>query len=268
MSEPLGGLLREWRATRRLSQLALALEVGVSARHLSFIECGRAQPSRDLVARLAEGLGMSLRDRNGLMLAAGYAPEHPETPLGTPVMAGVRRAIGLILDKQEPYPAFVLDRHWNILMANQAALRVNRHVMGGRESRHTNMLRQLFDPGDLRAACVNWDEIASGLLRHLHDKLATHPADRAGRDLLRELLAYPGVPPHWRHRAPGAGPSPLLATVLQQGDDTLSFFSTLTTFGTPGDVTVEEIHIESCFPADEATAALCRRLAGQPAPAP
>jgi transcriptional regulator with XRE-family HTH domain len=259
----LGGWLREWRASRRLSQMALALEVGVSTRHLSCIETAKSRPSRELVARLAAALGMSLRERNGLMLAAGYAPEHPESPLATGALRGVRQAIDLILAKQEPYPAFVLDRHWNILGANLAAMRVNRYVLGGRDSLHNNMLRQLFDPQDLRAACGNWDEIAGELLRHLHDKVSRHPADAVGRDLLRELLAYPGVPRHWRHRTPGATPSPLLTTELYRGDHRFRFFSTITTFGMPGDVTVEEIHIESCFAVDEETALHCRRLAEQ-----
>lgn len=123
---PLGALLREWRSVRRLSQLDLALQAGVSARHLSFVETGKSRPSRDMVARLADCLDMPLRERNALLLAAGFAPKYPETALATPEMAQIRRAIELILSQQEPYPAFVLNRRWDVLMANRAAARVNR----------------------------------------------------------------------------------------------------------------------------------------------
>ena len=133
---PIGALLREWRAARRLSQLDLALAADISTRHLSCVETGKAQASRETIARLADALDMPLRERNALLLAAGFAPTHPESALGTPDLAPVRRAIDFILAQQEPYPAFVLNRHWDILMANAAATRVNALVMGGRTSAH------------------------------------------------------------------------------------------------------------------------------------
>src|SRR6185369_7919901 len=163
-----GALLREWRAARRMSQLDLALEAGVSARHLSCVETGKSQPGRDLVAQLADALGMPLRERNALLMAAGYAPEYPETPLSTPELAQVRRAIDLIIEHQEPYPAFVLNRRWDVLLSNRAATRIAGFLRGG--SAHTNMVRQFFDPNDLRAAVVNWEEVAGDLIRHLHDE--------------------------------------------------------------------------------------------------
>ncbi|MBP1473683.1 helix-turn-helix domain-containing protein [Frateuria sp. MAH-13] len=147
---PLGVLLREWRAARRLSQLDLALAADVSARHLSCIETGKARPGREALARVAAVLDMPLRERNALWLAAGYAPECPEHALATPVLERMRQAVELILAHQEPYPAFVLDRQWNVLMANGAAMRVNQLLMDGRESRHTNLLHQVFDPADFR----------------------------------------------------------------------------------------------------------------------
>lgn len=256
-----GTLLREWRATRRLSQLDLALAADTSTRHLSCVETGKSQPSRELVARLADALAMPLRERNALLLAAGFAPIFPESALGTPALAQVRRAIDFILAQQEPFPAFLLDRHWNVLQANAAALRVNRFVLGGRESAHRNMLRQLLDPSDLRAAIANWQEVAGHLVHHLHDVIATTPSDHVARALLDDVLAYPGVPPRWRLRDLDSTPSPLLDTIFRAGNDELRFFSTLTRFGTPGDVTLDELHIECCFPTDEATAAICRRLA-------
>ena len=256
-----GHLLREWRAARRLSQLDLALEAGTSARHLSCVETGKAKPSREMVARLADALEMSLRERNALLLAAGFAPRYAESSLEAPDLAGVRRAIELILAQQEPYPAFLLNRRWDLLGANGAAARVNRFVLGGRDSQHDNMVRAVFDPDDLRPCIANWPEVAGDLVRHLHDSIAASPGDGAARALLAEALAYPGVPARWRMRDVDSAPSPLLTTVLRGGGRDLRFFSTITTFGTPRDVTLDELHIECCFPADEATAAFCRELA-------
>jgi hypothetical protein len=180
----------------------------------------------------------------------------------------VRRAIEFIVGQQEPYPAFVVNRHWDVLMTNRAAIRVNSYVMRGRDSAHRNMLRQIFDPHDLRAALVNWEEVARHLIRHLHTEVAAAPSDVTARALLDEVLAYPGVPARWRMRELDAAPSPLLATVLRRDDDEFRFFSTITTFGTPRDVTLEELRIECCFPEDETTAALCRKLAREDAAPP
>ncbi len=260
---PLGRLLREWRLARRLSQLDLALESNISTRHLSCVETGKAQPSRELVVRLADALDVPLRERNALLVAAGYAPKYPESPLETPALAQVRRAIDAILTQQEPYPAFLLNRRWDVLGENAAATRVNRFVLGGRDSRHTNMLRQFFDPDDLRGTVANWEEIAGSLIHHLHSAVAAAPGDETTRALLAEVLAYPGVPSRWRRRDVEAGATPLMTTVMRRGDTELHFFSTITTFGTPRDVTIEELHIECCFPVDEATARLCRKLAAQ-----
>jgi transcriptional regulator with XRE-family HTH domain len=256
-------LLREWRAARRLSQLDLALEAGMSARHLSCVENGKARPSREAVARLADALEMPLRERNALLVAAGYAPMHPETALGTPALEQVRRAVECILEQQEPYPAFVINRHWDVLMANRAAANVSRFLLGGRNSAHTNMLRRFFDPDDLRAAVANWEDVAGDLLRHLHGSIATTPSDAVGRALLDEVLRQPGVPVHWHRRELGTAPSPLLTTVFRRDGRELRIFSTITTFATPHDVTLDELRIECCFPDDEATARLCRELAGK-----
>jgi transcriptional regulator with XRE-family HTH domain len=256
-----GELLREWRAARRLSQLDLALSADISTRHLSCVETGKAQPSRETIARLAEALDMPLRERNALLLAAGFAPQYPETALDTPALAQMQRAIAFILAQQEPYPAFLVNRQWDVLAANQAAARVNAFALGGRESRHDNMMRQFFDPDDLRGAVGNWEEVAGELIRHLHDHVAATPTDAAARDLLEEVLAYPGVPARWRLRDLSRAPSPLLTTVLRRDGAELRFFSTITTFAMPRDVTLDELHIECCFPMDEATAAMCRELA-------
>lgn len=260
---PIGALLREWRAARRLSQLDLALDAGVSARHLSYVETGKAQPSREMVDKLADTLAMPLRERNALMVAAGYAPKYPETALTTPMMAQVKRAIDSILAQQEPYPAFLLNRHWDVLAANAAAGRVANFVLDGRASPHTNMLHNIFDPTDLRSKIVNWKEIAGDLIRHLHSAVAAAPSDAVLRGLLEQVLAYPDVPQHWRNRDPATAPTPLMATHFSHDGRELRFFSMITTFGTPRDITLEELHIECTYPEDEATAAFCRELAAQ-----
>lgn len=256
-----GALLREWRAARRLSQLDLALEAEVSARHLSCVETGKSQASREMLARLADALGMPLRERNTLLVAAGFAPRYPESALGTPAMAQISNAIDAILRQQEPYPAFLLNRHWDVLGANRAAARVADYVMRGQPSKHTNMLRQMFDPDDFRQAVVNWEEIAESIVRHLHNEVAAAPSDTKARELLDEVLSYPGVPASWRTRDLASAPSPLMTTVLRGDGEQLSFFSTITTFGTPRDVTLDELHIECCFPMDEITERRCRWLA-------
>lgn len=254
-----GALLREWRAARRLSQLELALEAGVSSRHLSYVESGKAQPSREMVALLADVLEMPLRERNALLVAAGYAPEYAETALTTPELAPVRHAIELILEHQEPYPAFVINRRWDVLQANRAAARIAGYL--GVHSAHSNMIRQLCDPNDLRAHVTNWEEVAGDLIRHLHDEIAVNRSDHELRALLDEALRYPGVPSSWRTRQLGAIPAPLLTTEFLKNGERLRFFGTLTTFGTPRDVTLEELRIECSFPIDDGTAERCRALA-------
>jgi transcriptional regulator with XRE-family HTH domain len=254
-----GELLRQWRGARRLSQLDLALDAGISSRHLSCVETGKAQPSRELISRLAETLGMPLRERNMLLMAAGYTPDYAETPLSDPELTQVRRAVEFILDHQEPYPAFVMNRCWDVLEANRAAARLDSFLRGG--SIHNNMMRRFFDPEDIRAVVVNWEEIASDLIRHLHDEITASPSDSKMRELLEEVLNYPGIPSHWRTRQLGTSPPPLLTVVFRKEDYELRFFSTITRFGTPRDVTIDELRIECTFAADEPTAQFCRALA-------
>lgn len=258
-AEP-GSLLREWRRARRLSQADLAADAGLSSRHMSCIETGKAQPSRDAIERISEVLELPLRERNVLLMSAGFAPAYRETALDQPELARMRCAIDFILAQQEPYPAFVMNGRWDIINANEAALRVNHFVLG-RDSVHSNMLLQFFDPEDLRQAVDNWDDIAGALLRHLHELVAKSPSDRVAKALLDRVLGYPGVPAHWRRRDITHAPRPLMTTVLRAGQQYLGFFSTITTFGTPLDVTLDELHIESCFPMDAQTDALCQRLA-------
>jgi transcriptional regulator with XRE-family HTH domain len=260
VSSAIGDLLREWRAARRVSQLDLALAADVSPRHLSCVETGKAQPSRELIERLAEALHVPMRDRNALLMSAGYAPGYRETEIAAPQMANARRAIELILKQQEPYPAVVFTRHWDLLMVNQGAVRLFNWLRGG-PSTERNIMRSVFDPNNLRPFIVNWEEVALDLIRHLHDDVAGAPLDPRARALLRQLLAYPGVPPRWRAREIRDAPAEPLWTVTYRKDGhDLTFFWTLTRFGTAQDVTLEEIRIECHFPADEATERLCREL--------
>ena len=254
-----GAILRYWRSARRLSQLELALQADVSSRHLSYVETGRSRPSREMLLRLADALDVPLRERNALLVAGGFAPRYYETSLAAPEMAQMRSAVELILRQQQPFPAFVLDRYWNIVMANDAAPRCTRFLLGA-ESTETNMLRLCLAPDGLRPTMPNWEETAVDLIRHLHHQIATSPADERAKELLAEVLAYPGAPTHWRTRDVTNPPTPLLTTFFRKDDVELRFFSTITTFGTPHDVTLEELRIECTFPMDESTANVCRDL--------
>ncbi|MDB5673369.1 MAG: Transcriptional regulator, family [Sphingomonas bacterium] len=258
---PIGALLREWRAARRMSQLDLSLETGISTRHLSCVETGKASASRDTVSRLADALGMPLRERNALLRAAGYAATHPERALTAPALARVQQAVDLIITHQEPYPAFVISRHWEVLATNQAAVRLGGLMMGSRPSRHTNLLHQLFDPDDIRSVIVNWPEIAGRFIRHVHDDLAANPTDRRTRELLDEIFRYPDVPARWRSRDLDEDPSPIITFTFRTPRGDLRFFETITTFAAPHDVTLDEVRIDCTFPADEHTARVCRELA-------
>jgi transcriptional regulator with XRE-family HTH domain len=252
-----GLLLRDWRRARRFSQLQLALEAGISSRHLSYIETGRSRPSREMVALLATVLDVPLRERNSLSLAAGYAPEYRESDLSTTDMEGVRRAITLILTHHEPYPAFVVNRYWDVVMANDAARRFFGRLRGTAPGA-VNVMRDIFAPDRLRPRVLNWEEVAGDLIRLLHDEAAAAPGDERVRTLLEEMLSYPGVPGRWRLRDPTAPPSPLLTAAYDLEGRTLRFFSTIATFGTPHDVTLDELRIECAFPADEETDRFCR----------
>jgi len=258
---PFGSMLRYWRTHRHLSQLALALEAGVSARHLSFLENGRARPSVEMVSRLAETLDIPLRERNALLIAAGFAPEFREGGLVAPELAQARRAIDFILKQQEPYPAFVFTSQFDLVTTNQASARVFGWLLAGRR-RNRNIVRQVFDPEGLQPLIANWDEVAQDMIRHLYGQVVSTPTDARGAELLREILASPHAPPRWSNRD-FVAPSPLLTAVYRRDARELRFFSTIATFGAPHDVTLAELRIECSFPADAATDEFCRMLADE-----
>lgn len=262
-----GRLLSEWRSRRRASQLDLALEAGVSSRHVSFIETGRAEPSREMVLMLARVLDVPLRDRNDLLVAAGYAPMYHASDLEAPALEQARRALDFMLRQQEPYPAIVVDRQWTILKANRGAARLVETFADASAAAEWggNAMRLMFHPGGFRAHIVNWEAMAAALIQWLHRDVLTGLGGAETRRLLDELLSYPGVPPRWRKLDLDASTAPFLAIDFRKGELRLQFFSTLTNLGTPHDITLQELRVEAFFPADAASEATARRLAAEDA---
>lgn len=258
-----GPALREWRTRRGLSQLALAGDAGVSARHLSFVETGRAQPSREMVLLLARALDVPLRDRNDLLSAAGYAPVYRATELEAPALAQARRALDFVLRQQEPYPAIVIDRRWNILQANGGTARLVELFLEPAATTELglNAMRLMLHPRGFRPHIVNWEAMAAALVQWLHRDVLSGLGDAGTRQLLEELLAYPGVPRDWHRLDLDASTDPFLPIVFRRGAVELRYFSMLTSLGTPHDITLQELRIESFFPADPVTEDAARRLA-------
>lgn len=251
-----GPRLKWWREQRGLSQLVFAGMAGTSQRHLSFLESGRAEPSREMVLRLCAVLDIPLRQQNALMLAAGFAPVWRESDLAAPELAQVNGALDYMLAQQEPYPAFVVDRRWNLLRANAGAGGLVVFLTGAAPAGPVNLADALIAPEGLRPFIVNWQEVAVHFLRSVQaDAVADGTQETA--DLLRRLLAYPGVPP-LTHVAPLETHQPVLSIHFRKDDAQLSVFTTIATLGTPQDVTLQEIRIECFFPADHASAALMR----------
>jgi transcriptional regulator with XRE-family HTH domain len=253
---PVGELLRRWRGRRRLSQLELALESDISARHLSFVENGKSAPSRDTVLRLAEGLDLPLRERNHLLLAAGYAPVYSEAKLDSPEMSAVRGAVRQVLRGHEPYPAVVVDRNWNLVDANAGVALLTEGVAQELLAPTANVLRVSLHPDGMAPRIANLGEWRAHLLGRLRRQVALTADTRLSR-LLNELRTYPCEEPEPEIELPGPGDIVVPLRVRHEGRE-LAFFSTVTTFGTPLDVTVAELAIESFFPADPLTASVLR----------
>jgi transcriptional regulator with XRE-family HTH domain len=259
----IGPLLKHWRNARRLSQLSLAVESAVSVRHLSFIETGRASPSRAMVLRLSEVLDVPLRDRNALLVAAGFAPVYQESALEAPALAAVSGALDAILAQQEPFPALVIDRSWDIRRTNAAAERFFAFLTAGATARAPgppNVLRRIFHPDGLRPHVRNWDDVAQALVRRARREAIGGVADERARRILDEVLAYPGVPAALRHADATAPTLPIVPVRYARDGRRFDYFSTVTTLGTAQDVTLQELRIECFFPADEATRAEALRL--------
>lgn len=256
---PVGSLLREWRQRRRLSQLDLACDAGISTRHLSFLETGRALPSREMLLHLSEQLDVPVRERNVLLVAAGYAPSFPERPLQDPALTAARAAIDLVLARQLPYPAFAIDRYWTIVSSNGALPELYEGIAFDLPTPPVNAMRLSLHPRGLAPRMANFAEWRAHLLFRLRRQVDLS-ADPALIELLREVSGYAGPtgkPP------PASGLEHEIAVPfrIRTGSSVLSFFSMTTVFGTPVDVMLSELALELFFPADQETSAAVSRMA-------
>jgi len=263
-----GPMLRAWRRRRGASQLALALQSGVSQRHVSFLESGRARPSREMVVQLSSALDVPLRQRNTMLLAAGFAPVYRESGLGAPELAPVRQAIDRMLKQQEPYPAVVVDRLWNLLQANDTANAFTLFLFEGPPpappaGKPANLLRWLLDPNALRPKLSNWEEVARHLVSTTYAEILADGGEPKALAFIEEVMAYPDVPASFRKLRFEERPAPVLTLDYIVGGRSLSVFTTISTLGTPQDVTLQEVRIECFFPADERSDALFRSLAAK-----
>lgn len=250
-----GTLVRDWRRQRSRSQLDVAYEVGVSPKHLSFVETGRSRPSPELIEAIGIHLDIPLRERNAMLLAAGFAPRYRRTALDDPAMATVMESLRRILDAHNPFPGVVLDRYWNVVLSNDAA-----HVLASTLPDHLvrptlNVFRASLHPDGLAAHTINFDQWATYLLTQLH-RLVAVTADPDLAEIERDVASYPNVV-ELHDRIGWATPSPvpelLVPFQLERGGIELSMFTTLTTFGTPRDITLDEIAVELFFPTDAPT---------------
>jgi transcriptional regulator with XRE-family HTH domain len=255
-----GTLVREWRVRRHRSQMDLALEVGVSPRHLSFVETGRSRASPELLLALAEHLDVPLRERNGILLAGGYAPRFSRSMLDSAEMERVLQTLQRILAGHDPYPGIVIDRYWNIVLANISAQRMMEglpeHVVGPTP----NVFRLSLHPDGLAHGTSNFEEWATYLVGQLH-RSARLTGDEAFEDLVAEITKYPNVSGlgDWRVPSGEEGPELLVPFRLDLGETELSLFTTITVFGTPQDVTLSELAVELFYPADEPSELWLRR---------
>jgi transcriptional regulator with XRE-family HTH domain len=247
-----------WRKRRGFSQLQLAISAACSQRHISFLELGRTKPSREMVLRLSAALGIPLRHSNELLLAAGYAPVWTETDLGAPALAPIRDALNHMLSQQEPFPAVVVDRRWNLIQANKGAVALVEFLVGPvKPNVALNLADALVAPDVLRPHLTNWADVVRYFLHSVEaDALADGTVETA--DLLERLLSYKDVRSVILPAEPPAGEGPVLAMHFWKGKTRLRLFTTIATLGTPQDITVQELRIESFFPMDDETRAVFR----------
>lgn len=273
-SSSFGTLLRVWRGNRKRSQLDLSLDAGVSQRHISFLESGRAQPSREMILQLAEVLDLPLRERNQLLQAASFAPVFQQRPLDSNDMSAVRAALEMMLAHHSPYPALVIDPQWNMLMCNDATERFI-GVLGESEavwqridpSGQRNVMRLTFHPDGMQPLLNNWEDTATLLLSRLYREVSAAPHNEALQQLFEGLLALPGVPTQWRQSVWSSTPPPFLPLDIKLGTQSLKVFSMISSFGTALDITSEELRVETFFPADDFSRQFFDLLASQHASA-
>lgn len=251
-----GQLLKHWRSQRNFSQLDLSMASGVSQRHISFIESGRAQPSQNMVTKLAAVLDIPLRQQNKMLTAAGFAPTYSEFDLSAPEVAPIRRAIDFTLRQQEPYPALVMDRYWNQMQTNQGAVNLMNWLLAGQtmpEDIGPNLMKLMLHPQGARAYVSNWEAIAPHLIHRVHREALAEGRGEQSQLLFDALLAYPDVRKLWQSPAANNWQLPLLTVDFFKFGQRFSFFTTLTTLGTPQDITLQELRLECFFPANEST---------------
>jgi transcriptional regulator with XRE-family HTH domain len=244
----LGELLRYWRRERGKSQLDLSMDTGISQRHVSFVESGRSAPSRDFLSTVSDALNIPLRERNVLLLASGYAPLYGEQSMDAAQMAIVTRAIDRMLAQHEPHPAMVLDRHWNVVRTNEAAPRFfGSFVDLETRPKPRNLLDLMFDPAGMRPFVEEWGKVAAGLLQRVRREAVGQLVDAELQRLLKRLREYPGV----AELKPSLAPqSPVLPITFRRGTQRFSYFSLITTVGTPQCITAQELRVECMFPTD------------------
>jgi transcriptional regulator with XRE-family HTH domain len=261
---PVGDLLRSWRNRRDMSQADLAFEAGISIKHLSHVETGKAVGSRDILLRLAAALGLSLRDRNALLEAGGFARQYGERDLSAPEVADARRAIDLLLRRHEPFPAIVTDRLWNVIQANRAAQRLMTLLLGAeRMKRPLNHMKMFLSPDELRPCVENWASVSAALMvRARHEAMAA-PLDLALQSTWRELTKLPGVPAPRLNES--ETPGPLCEVRFRHGELGIGLIGAVLTLGTPQDVTLQELRVEMFMPADAASEAALVGFAAQDA---
>ncbi|MGD1866533.1 MAG: helix-turn-helix domain-containing protein [Phormidesmis sp.] len=251
-----GQLLKHWRSQRNFSQLALSMASDVSQRHISFIESGRSHPSREMIVKLATVLDIPLRQQNKMLTAAGFAPIYSEFDLSAPEVAPIRKALEFTLKQQEPYPALVMDRYWNQMMVNKGA----ENLLGWLIGAHTvpkeiglNLIKLMLHPQGIRAYVKNWDAVTTHLIHRVYRETLAEGKDEQSQILFDELLTYPDVQTLYQAPVQDSWQLPLLSTTFAKEHQQQSFFTTLTTLGTPQDITLQELRLECLFPADEAT---------------
>jgi len=252
----LGRMLRHWRDLRGKSQIDLSLDTGVSQRHLSFVESGRSAPSRPTLMNIAQSLNVPLRDRNRLLLAAGFAPIYAEDAWNAREMHGITRALERVLLQHEPYPAMVMDRYWNVFMTNESAPRfLNSFIDLGARPRPRNILHLMFDPAGMRPFIANWQSASRGLIERIHRESVGNFMDEKTKDLLASLLAYPDVESDVK-LIDGARQEPALPVIplsFTKDGRVLNYFSMVSTVGTPQAIAAQELRVECMFPMDEMT---------------
>ena len=255
-------VLKFWRNSRGLSQLDLGLAADVSPRHISFLETGRAKPSREMVLTLAATLDVPLREQNTMLSAAGFQPEFEETPLGPNTRGPIERVINRMLEKHEPYPMIVMDSGYDLIKSNRSAQRLIALFIADPSAAKPplNLYEMLFHPALARPFVQDWETLAHQMLARINRESLLRPYNARLVGLLEKLLGFPGVPEHWRVPDYALTSEPFLLLRMRRADHTLSFLTILTTFSAPQNITAQEVLIETLFPADEETEASCQQL--------